>query len=304
MSYSETFKIGYKDLVGRWSFSTWRRAERRFSPPALYSILKPFFLVRATVNCAFRKQAYAEPRPDFLRVPEPAPAERQQRMNDYLNHILEFFPDRLSGKKWIQNCRVEGLEHLQSARRNQRPAVLAFSHFGPFFLLRFWLRAHGIPAATLLGGESEQRGPLMQLKDKFSPFPEVPIAFYGDQLRAADEFIATGNPLLVPIDAPVPRQIDVPFCEGWTFQMAAAAVRLAMRHNAELIPCSMVDEGCWRFTIKLGESVPRELLLSKNDRLPAAKHLMDQMIPIFRAWPEQCRPVMTRCLKQNGGRSI
>jgi hypothetical protein len=301
VSFSETFKKGYKDLVGRWLFSTWRRAERRFSPQALYSILKPFFLARATVNCVFRKRAYAEPRPDFLPVREPARAERQQRLNDYLNHILEFFPDHLSDEKWIQNCRVEGLEHLQSARRNKRPTVLAFSHFGPFFLLRFWLRAHGIPAATLLGGESGGRGPLKRLKDRFSPFSEVPIALYSDQLRAANEFIAAGNPLLVPIDAPAPKRIDVPFCEGWTFQMAAGAVRLAMRHNAELIPCSIIDEGRWHFCIKVGEPAPQELLSQKNDWLPATKHLVDQMLPVFRAWPEQCRPDLIRCLKQNAG---
>jgi lauroyl/myristoyl acyltransferase len=301
VTHSETFKKAYKDLVGRWFFSTWRWAERRFSPQAFYSLLKPFSLARATANCAFRKRAYATPRPDFLRVPEPARAERQQRMNDYLNHILELFPDRLSEEKWIQNCRVEGLEHLQSACRNKCPTVLAFSHFGPFFLLRFLLRAKGIPTATLLGGESEKRGPLMRLKDGFSPFNQVPISFYGDQLRAASEFIATGNPLLVAIDVPVNKQIDVPFCDGWAFQMAAGAVRLAMRCNAELIPCSIVDEGCWHFSIKFGKPVPKELLLSENDWLPAGKHLMDEMIPIFRTWPEQCRPDLIRRLKPAHG---
>lgn len=250
-------------------------------------------------NSVLRKRAYATPRPNFLSVPDPARAGRQQRMNDYLNHALEFFPDRLSGEKWIRNCRVDGMEHVQSAIRNNRPAILAFSHFGPFFLLRFWLRAHGIPAATLLGGESEGRGALMRLKDRFSPFPEVPIAFYSDQLRVAYEFVAVGNPLLVPIDAPAQKQINVLFCDGWTFQMAAGAVRLAIRHNADLIPCTIVDEGRWRFTIKLGEPVPRDQLLSKNDWLPAGRHLVNQMIPIFRARPEQCRPDLIRCLKQN-----
>jgi len=299
VSYAETFKKEYKDLIGRCFFSTWRKLERGLPPRALFSLSKPFFFSRAVANCAFRKRAYATPRPDFLRVPDPARTELRQRMSDYLNHVLEFFPDRLSGEKWIQNCRVEGLEHFQSAARKKRPAILAFSHFGPFFLLRFWLRAHGIPAATLLGGDPEGRGPLMRLKDTFSPFPGVPIAFYSDQLRAADEFIAGGNPLLIPIDAPGHKQIIVPFSTGWTFQMAAGAVRLAIRHHAALIPCTIVDEGRWHFSIKLGEPVPQELLLSKNDWLPAGKHLKDQMVPIFRARPEQCRPDFIRCLKQN-----
>ena len=218
-------------------------------------------------------------------------------MNDYMNQVLEFFPDRLSGEKWAQNCRAEGLERLQSGLCNKRPTVIAFCHFGPYELIRLWLRAKGIPAATLRAGKAESRRFLMRLKDTFSPFPEVPIAVYGDQLRAIDESIAAGNPLLVAIDAPANKQIDVPFCEGWAFQMAAGAVRLARHYNADLLPCSIIDEGRWRFCIRLGEPVPRELLLSKNDWKPAGKRLMDQMIPIFRTRPEQCRPDLIRCLK-------
>ncbi|HTR42454.1 MAG TPA: hypothetical protein VMH87_12640 [Pseudomonadales bacterium] len=225
-------------------------------------------------------------------------------MNDYLNRILEFLPDRLPEDKWAQNCRVEGLEYLQTAYQKKRPVVLACCHFGAFELSRFWLRAKGVPAAALRAGKAEFRGPLMRLKDKFSPFPEVQIAFYGDQIRAIDEFMAAGNLLIVAIDSPVQKQIDVPFCEGWTFQIAAGAVRLAARHNADLIPLSVIDEGHWKFTIKVGELVPRELLSSKNDWPLAGKHLIDQMIPVFRTWPEQCRPDLIRCLKQTGDPTI
>jgi hypothetical protein len=297
MQFIENFKIGYKDLAGRWFFPVIRWGEGQLSPRAFYSILKPFFYLRAVFNCMFRKHGYATPRPDFLRVGQPARARRRQRMNDYMNRVLEFFPDRLSGEKWGRNCRVEGLEHLQSGLSNKHPTVMAFCHFGPYELIRFWLRARGIPAATLRAGKAESRGLLMRLKDKFSPFPDVPVAVYGDQLRTIDEIIAAGNPLLVVIDAPVNKRIDVPFCDGWTFHMAAGAVRLAMRYDADLIPCSIIDEGRWRFCIKLGEPVPQELLSSRNDWQPAGKHLMDQMIPIFRTWPEQCRPDLIRCLE-------
>jgi hypothetical protein len=297
MQIIEDFKIGYKDLVGRWGVFMWRQAERRLSPQAFYSILKPLFFLRAAFNCALRKRGYATLRPDFLRVSRPARAARRQRMNDYMNRVLNSIPDRLSEEKWLQNCRVEGLEHLQLARRNKRPVILATCHFGAFEMNKYWLRAKGILVATLFGGESKSRTPLTQLKDTFNLFHETPIAFYGDQLRAADEFIAAGNPLLVMIDVPVQKQIFVPFCDGWTFQMAAGAVRLAVRHSAELIPCTVVDQGRWRFLIKLGEPVPQELLLSKNDWQAAGKHLMDQLMPVFRTWPEQCRPDLIRCLK-------
>ena len=135
--------------------------------------------------------------------------------------------------------------------------------------------------------------------DKRALFQEVPLRFYSERLREADEFLAGGNILLVPLDAPVAKRISVPFGEGWTFELAAGAVRFAIRHDAELIPCTAIDEGRWHFTIKIGEPVPREFLSSAGGWLPAGKHLVDQMIPVFRARPEQCRPDMIRCLKQN-----
>jgi hypothetical protein len=74
-------------------------------------------------------------------------------------------------------------------------------------------------------------------------------------------------------------------------------MRLAMRHQADLIPCTVVDEGHWRFSIKFGQPVPRELLAARGDWLPAGKHLIDEMLPVFQARPEQCRPDLIRYLK-------
>src|SRR5215469_8199843 len=121
MQFSEDLKIGYKEVVCRLFFPVMRRGESQLSPQALYSFLKPFFFARAAVNCAFKKNKYITPRPEFLLVANAAQEERRQRMNDYLNHILEFFPERLTDKKWARNYSVEGLEHWRSARRDGRP---------------------------------------------------------------------------------------------------------------------------------------------------------------------------------------
>lgn len=297
--FSEDFKSGYKDLVGCCFFSILRRAERRLSPQAVYSVLQPFFFIRATMNCAFRARGYATDRPDFLRVSDPARVEREQRMNNYSCHILEFFQDRLAGESWMSRCRIDGLEHLQAARCEGRPAVLAVCHFGPFYLAKYWLRAKGFAAAGLWGSKSEESSRLSRLKEKISLFPEIPLVFHNDQLRAADEFLAAGNTILVPIDGPLGKQIDVPFCDGWTFQMAAGAIRFAIRHQAALMPCFIVDEGGWRFSIRLGQPVPMELLAIRDDWLAAASFLVNEMMFVLRAHPEQCRPDFIRCLKRN-----
>ena len=299
MAFSDNFKSEYKDLAGCLFYSTLRRGEQELSRETLYSVLKPFFYARATLNCAFRKCGYSTPRPEFLRVQKPARAERRLRANAYLNHLVDFFQDRLTDERWSQNCRVEGLDYLQSARGAGRPVILAFCHFGPFLLLRSILRAKGVPAAMLGSGEKPAPSRLRRLLDRRALLQEVPLRFYTGRLREADDFLAAGNVLCMPIDAPVSKHISVPFCESWTFEIATGAVRLAVRHGADLIPCAVIDGGRWRFTVKLGEPVPRQFLSGKGDWFAAGKHLVDQLIPIFRAWPEQCRPDMIRCLKQN-----
>lgn len=295
-------KIRIKDAAGCTCFHLIRQLECVLPPQRYYSLLRPFFGVRAIFNTVLKKPGFAEPRPDFLRVPAAARAGRRERMGDYLNHILEFFPERLAGEKWLSRCRFDGLERLQQARQNGHPVILAFCHSGPYYLLRFWLRAAGIPAATLVRGKSEERMRVMRLKDRLSPFPEIPMAFYQDQLRELAEFIDAGNVLLASIDAPAGRQVNLPVCEGWTFQMATGALRLASRHQAELLACSIIDEGGWRFRIHIGQPIPGEFLAPESQTAGAdwsrvGKILLAELMPGLRSHPEQCRLDFIRRLK-------
>lgn len=267
------------------------------SPDKYYSILQPLLGMRATLNTVWKKTGLAGPRPEFLKVSEPARAARRERADDYLNHILEFFPERLAEEKWMTRCRFEGLDQLPRARKNG-PVILAFCHFGPYYLLRFWLRAAGIPAATLVRGKSAGRMRVMRLKDRLSPFHEIPAAFYQDQLREMGEFLAAGNVLLIAMDAPLGRQITLSFCDGWSFQIATGPVRLAGRHQAEIFPCSIIGDGRWRFRIQIGRPVPAELLAAEVGWPAAGQYLLDELMPAFRAHPEQCRADLTRCLIQ------
>ena len=288
-----------KSACGLLFFFAIRGTERSFSVAGLHRILNAFAFMRAVVNTTFKKIRPPPPLPDSLRTWETKRTVRHLQQNRYLNHFLEFFPERLAEAKWMSGCHIEGLDRLRQARQNGRPVVLAFCHFGSFFLMRFWLRAAGVPVATFVGGDSATRVGLLRFKDRFSPFPEVPIAFYRDQLSEAAKFLAAGNPLLVSIDIPIGKQMNVPFSESWHFRMATGAVRLAIRHRAELIPCSITDQGHWRFQIELGESVPGEFLAGETGWSRAGKHLLDQMLPTFRAHPEQCAADLLRCLNRD-----
>jgi len=270
-----------------------RWAERRLPVRGLYRILRPYGFVRA----AFRGIPASVPLPACLGAAKSVRAIRQWRGKSYLNHLLEYFPDRLAETKWMDRCRVGGVERLLQARQGGRPVVLAFAHFGPFFLLRYWLRAAGVPVASLVGGKSECRSWLRRHGDQLSPFPRVPTAFHPDQLRAANEFLAAGNSLLVAIDNVAGKQMSVPVCEGWTFQMATGAVRLAMHHQAELIPCSIIDEGCWRFHLELGQPLPTGCLATEADWVRAGKHLLDELLPRFQNHPRQCSNQLIKCFQ-------
>jgi hypothetical protein len=289
-------KMAIKNVAGLGFISIFRWLERHLTPRTFYSLLRPVFLARSALNNAFKKTTPAPAVPDFLRTPRTIKTRILQRTNGYLNGTVENFPDRLAGSKWMANCQFEGLAHLQEARRNGRPVVLVFCHFGPYYLVHFWLRSMGFPVAGLVGGSSATRTRLARLQDRFIPLPEVPGTLYLDELRELAKFLAAGNFLLMAIDAPTGKQMIVPFCDGWDFQMATGAIRFAIRHQAELIPCSAIDEGSWHYRITLGRPVPGEHLTPEADWSSAGKHLLGEMLPHFQARPDQCCDAMTRRL--------
>jgi lauroyl/myristoyl acyltransferase len=260
-----------------------RCLERIFSPRTLRRVLSP---------CIAFRVAFMHTRPVF-KMPEclgdgAFQVTQRQRRKNYLNSALEFFPEQLGTPKWRDRLQLTGAEYLESARKKNRPVVLAFWHSGPYFLMRYWLRAAGFPASTLVEGRSQNRKAMKRWKDSVSPFPEIPIAFHReDELRETLQFLATGNPLLIAVDVLTGKQMDVPVDEHWKFGMANGAVRMAMRRGAELIPCSIVETDTWRFQIRLGPPVPASVMASR-DAVIVGKHLLDAMLPALREYPEQC----------------
>ena len=276
-----------------------RALERRLSVRNLYRILKlPAFLWATIKMCG--KENHQTPLPQFLQVNGSAQLKRQRHATIFLSNVLDYFPDQLPTPKWKGCCRIHGLERVQTALQNGRPVILALVHFGPYWLMRAWLRSVGIPFAPLVGGRIKSRPRYRRQLDKYIPMPEVSPVFYLDQLRKTSAFLAAGNVLGVTIDnAQADKTMSVPFCEGWTFQMATGAVRLAIRQQAELIPCIIADEGDWQFRLELGRPVPKEFLAQEKDWPRAGKHLLEEMMPLLRAHPEQCQREFIGCLQKN-----
>jgi lauroyl/myristoyl acyltransferase len=286
-------------ILGIFGFWPLRILERVLSVSALRRLVKPLSHFRAVLNSVFKKSPAARTLPGCFTT-EPIRIGKRHRQALYLNEVLELIPDRLATAKWRSRCRMNGLEHLQAAQRSGKPVVLAFCHFGHYPLLRFWLRAAGVPVSTLVHGKPESRSLLRRLQDRRSPFPELPPAFYSDQLSDAVRSLADGNPLLIAVDFNSGKQLDVPVTDGWKFRMATGAIRLAISHDAELIPCILIDEGDWRFRLEIGVPVPKEFLTKNAGWSMAGKHLIDHISRHMRSHPEQCSGRPLACFFKDG----
>lgn len=269
-----------------WQCGVVRQLESRLSVDGLQRALRPWALLRCGLEGVFKNLSY-RPLPPFFDRARLIPPQRN-RFEECLNEHLRFFPDRLGAGKWRGCCEVLGLERLQFFQRNRQAVALAFCHFGGYLLLRQWLRAFGVPAMTLIDGKAEERSALKTFADRLSPFPEVPTVLFRNQLRDAMRFLSAGHPLLIALDGNRGNQLEVPIDDEWVFRMATGPLRLAARQNAELLPCSIVSEGVWKFRIEIGEPVPQKFFVSESEWIEAGKHLLAHLLPRIQSHPAQC----------------
>jgi lauroyl/myristoyl acyltransferase len=282
-----SIKCGYVDAAGLAGFHIWRRLARCLGAGGVCALARAFYLCRAMVNEAFKKPCPRGEEPEWLRVGGSLGFRIRRRQWRYLNDLLRNFPDRMAGPHWRSRCRMEGLEQLQAAQVAGRPVVLAFFHFGPIYTLRQWVRAYGFPAAAYLGGDLKSRGKLAQLQDRVTPFPEVPTVFFPHELRAVTKFVKGGNIIFVAMDLWEGRQTTAEVDGGWVMKLNTGAARLAHATGADLMLCSIVNEGFWRYRVKFGPRIPGESLRTEADWAEANRRLLEAMLPDFKAYPDQ-----------------
>ncbi|HEU6448004.1 MAG TPA: hypothetical protein VFV23_06170 [Verrucomicrobiae bacterium] len=275
-----------------------RALERVLPVPALHRIAESLLRFRA------RRHGIPDRAPEIVLPPffdQPNPVRMTTiglMLHYHLNSQVEFFPDRLANPKWQERCRVIGLEPVRRAIDEKRPVIVAFCHFGAYQLMGYWLRALGLPAATIVAGEVARRSQLNRLKSRWSPFRDMPTVFHQDRLPEMIKFLKSGKLLLVALDAPSGKQLDVPIADGWTFQTATGGLRLAAKNGAKLFFASMIEEGPWRFCLEFGQPVPPELLTNKDDPMPAAKFLLADWLACAKKFPGQMSPKKIRLFKK------
>jgi lauroyl/myristoyl acyltransferase len=241
--------------------------------------------------------------PACLQSAEAVPQPRLPRLQVYFNRVIELIPGSLGKPKWQARCPIEGIEAVRQALAQKRRVLLTFTHFSQYWEIRSWLRGAGLPVAFYAGADSTMRTEARRHKDRWALFPEVPTVFNSDELANAIKFVLSGKPLIIAMDGKRGRQLDIPVCDGWIFQMATGPLRIAARHDAMIFPCVMIVEGLWRYRIKIGEPVP-DLWLAQGKENEAALHLVRQILHHIQRHPDQCRPRMLECIKPSAPSSI
>jgi len=281
----------FRDLVSQLRASLFapvlRGLERVLPVPLYCGTLYTIAWVRALIH-RINKGRPSVAWPAGLAGLRPVQTRALPRLPVYLNRTFEFMPDRLAGAKWRDHCRFIGLDPVKQAIDAGRPVILGFVHFGPFHLLRNWLRATGVPVAMFVGGEARTRTALLRRKDQWALFSDIPSTFYQDQLADAIAHLECGRVLAIALDSSNGRQMQLPVGEGWMCQLATGPFRLARRHDAVLMSCTIYNERPWHVAVEFGAPVGHGLLVAGEAQ--AGADLLRGLWPVLQAHPTEWTP--------------
>jgi lauroyl/myristoyl acyltransferase len=276
-----------------WLFHGLRTMERLLPLPLLACMLWPAVATYALCRClgkAGRSRArsfaaaYGSPS-GFLGT-------FQAFIGETYGRLVSLWPDRFMMPRWRRRFTVTGLDPLLACRAEGRPVVLAIIHFHHMNVLRLFLRAHGLPVASLTFGPgvTTVRRSINSAVDHGTPLADTPHKFPLEQLRSAYAFLRSGNCLLIACDKPSDDTITLPTDLG-TIGIHLGPFRLAAMTNAVVIPAIAWQQRPWRFHVAIGE--PARPPAHSSDRSafqPIAKHCLTTWQAVIRDYPEQLTP--------------
>ncbi len=208
----------------------------------------------------------------------------------HLGRFLNFWPDRLGLPRWKERIHFAGLEAVRNRVKRKQPTVLICLHHGPIHVLRYILRANGVPCAMLVLESRAERSPLLERKDRLSPSADVPNVFCRDEIAEARRFLKGGGCLLLAIDYDRGKVFDVEFGPA-SIRIAKGAFRLASATGSPVFPMVVTDSGPWRFRVNcLGE------IADKTEHEVMALKAMSMLVAPVMAVPEQMQTQLTDCL--------
>lgn len=199
------------------------------------------------------------------------------------------WPDRLLEPRWQQRISLAGFTAVRELHETRTPIVLAVVHFTHMSMLRFVLRAHGIPAASFAG--FRDRHPTIEFRndalDTKAGLSRTPNCFVTADLRTAYDFLRSGNCLIIACDVASPASIAIRTNLG-TLSLATGPFRLAAMTGAKVIPAILWQPRRWRFSVDFGQPIAMpDDFSSPEDFRPVAQRCMDHWLPVMRRYPTQ-----------------
>jgi len=171
----------------------------------------------------------------------------------------------------------------------KRPMVLAFLHTGQFGLIRFWMRAQGVPTASLIAGLphfADVLDDILEIGDRRYGLTGVPQTFYASRaLRDSIRYLTPGHVLTIALDGDGSSPYQHSAGE-FPIEVKEGACRIAARTNAMVIPTSVKRTAPCCFEMRFGQPVPDELIRQK-DSSAATQYLVSELWKDLEKDPEQ-----------------
>jgi lauroyl/myristoyl acyltransferase len=272
-------------FVGSIKILVLRASERWGGPKALLWALTPFFYL----SIARRLPDY----PAFRRMRSILPASFWRGLTPWRHYFLMIrnwqatqatvlLADRLRSSVWTERIRIKGTPPHHLPEWGKRPVILVFLHTGGYPLLRYWLRAQGLPSATyavnpISFSQRSLAKKIIAAADEINGLSGVPHIFRVKRpIRPMLNFLVPGHILNLALDA-LPSSSSTRFhANGQEIHLRTGIVKMAAISQAVLLPVSIVPQGLCRFEIRFGIPVPDESI----DRLhpePAVQFMLDQL---------------------------
>jgi lauroyl/myristoyl acyltransferase len=227
-----------------------RAGEAILSPGLLRLLMLPLVAPLALRDIRLRDKLEAGWR--HLGIVAPSKMELfRESLNFHLGRFITFWPDRLSWPRWRTRLEFQGLEAVRTLQAAGKPVVLVCLHHGPIHVLRYLLRAVGVPCTMVVLESRTERLPVREWKDSLSPPGGVPNVFCRDELKAMQQHMKAGGCLLVAADYGRGKMCELPFGPA-KIQVASGAFRLAETVGATIFPVVVEETAAWQFRVTIG----------------------------------------------------
>lgn len=215
---------------------------------------------------------------------------RQMMSSWHAGILVSFLYDRLRCKRWASRVAFLGFDPM-AVRKEKQPILFTFLHAGPYISCLAWGRSAGLPLASYIAVRPtflrEGYGPFLDRGNALYGLSHVPMAYFSGarkELLALSRGMKNGAVISMPLDGgPGNPNLSV-HTSGGTLELYDGPIRLAIAHNALLVPLAVIEEKPLRYKIYFCNPAPEELVQA-GDIQAIANHLIGEIMPMLEKNP-------------------